>query len=217
MKLVIFGSGKLADLALYYFENDTDYDVAGFTVHSKYMTGPEFRGHPVVPFETVQDAFPNEEYHLFVAMGYSGLNKARQSVMAEARTKGFRLASYVSSHAVNYSEELGENAFILENAVLQPYSKLGEGVIVWSGTVIGHHSTIGDGCYFSPGVAVSGTVDMGERVFVGAGVSIRDRVSIAADVVIGTGATVTRSLNEPLVYCGTPARPVKALHEISDI
>ncbi len=37
-KLVIFGSGDIAQLAHYYFTNDSLYDVVAFTVDSEYKT-----------------------------------------------------------------------------------------------------------------------------------------------------------------------------------
>ena len=46
-------------------------------------------------------------------------------------------------------------------------------------------------------------------VYLGARVILLSGVEIGSRVVVGAGAIVTKSLNEPGVYVGTPARLVK--------
>ena len=54
-KLVIFGAGQTAEVAHFYFSNDSAYDVAGFTVDAEYITEESLYGLPVVPFEEVEE------------------------------------------------------------------------------------------------------------------------------------------------------------------
>ena len=51
--LVIFGSGDIAQLAHYYFNTDSNYEVVAFTVDANYIKESEFCGLPVVVFEDV--------------------------------------------------------------------------------------------------------------------------------------------------------------------
>jgi hypothetical protein len=78
-KLVIFGTGEIAQLAHYYFENDSDYDVVAFTVDEAYLTDREFCGLPVVAFENVADRYPPADHALFVALS------AKSNPQAEVR------------------------------------------------------------------------------------------------------------------------------------
>ncbi len=57
-KLVVFGSGKIADQAYFYFTNDSPYEIEAFTVDSAFLTKEEMFGRPVVPFEDVQNRYP---------------------------------------------------------------------------------------------------------------------------------------------------------------
>ena len=50
-RLVIFGSQAFAQIAHYYFENDSEYTVAAFTVDRDYLKESTFQGLPVIPFE----------------------------------------------------------------------------------------------------------------------------------------------------------------------
>ena len=52
-KLILFGNGKIADVIFYYFDNDSEYEVAAFTCDQKYINTPEFNGRPVIPFEEI--------------------------------------------------------------------------------------------------------------------------------------------------------------------
>ncbi len=72
--LVIFGTGPIAELAAFYFQEDTDRRVAGFTVDAAYRQEETFLGLPLVAFESVESQFPPADFDLFVALAYTGLN-----------------------------------------------------------------------------------------------------------------------------------------------
>ena len=67
-KVIIFGLMDLAELAHYYLTEDSEHEVVAFTVHKKYKTVENFKGLPVVDFETIEEKFPNTIYHLFAPM-----------------------------------------------------------------------------------------------------------------------------------------------------
>ena len=205
MKLVIFGVGSFADLAAHYFAADSEYEVVAYSVDGAYVSGDRHGDLPLVPFEDLQAAFPPGDHAVYVAIGYSRLNALRERKVGEAKAMGYSLASYRSSRAFLGSAEIGENAFIFENAVVQPFAKVGAGPIIWPGAIVSHHSEIGDYCYLSPNATVCGNCRVGNRVFLGAGSVVRDSVAIASDVVIGLGAVVTRDAGEPGTYTGSPA------------
>lgn len=206
MKIVLFGIGTLADLALHYFTSDSQYDVAAFTVDKKYVQAATHRGKPLVPFEEVAERFPPSDHCMFVAVGYVDCNQVRASKCRQARELGYELATYVSSDSINRSKKMGENCFIFEGAILQPFTELGDGVIVWPGTILSHHSIVGECCYLSPNVTICGNVKLGNNIFVGAGAVIKDAIAIQNDIVIGMGSVVTTDLHRSGVYVGSPAK-----------
>src|SRR5262245_18039456 len=115
-ELVIFGTGQIAELAHFYFSHDSTCRVAAFTVDGEFLREDKFCGLPVVPFDSVQTAFPAERYRMFVAVSYSGLNRLRQEKFTAARQSGYSLASYLSSRATTWPGfQVRDNCFILED------------------------------------------------------------------------------------------------------
>ena len=51
-KLVIFGSGDLADIAHYFFSSDSEYEVVAFTLDEEYIKDGVCCGLPVIAFNS---------------------------------------------------------------------------------------------------------------------------------------------------------------------
>ncbi|MFC2176378.1 transferase, partial [Bacteroidota bacterium] len=121
-QLVIFGVGELGQLAQFYFSNDSDYEVVAFTVDRAYVTESEYLGLPLVPFDELKKTYPPAEYELYVAIGYTKLNENRIKKYYEAKSKGYSLASYVSSKSSQWKDlKVGENTFIMEGNTIMPF------------------------------------------------------------------------------------------------
>lgn len=190
-RIVVFGTGEIAELADFYFAHDSGYEVAGFTVDAAFLKQDHFRGRPIVAFEEVAEKFPPAGFGCFVAVSYARINAVRTEKVAAVRAKGYRLASYLSSRATVFPGfELKENCFILEDNTIQPFATVGANVTLWSGNHIGHHSTIEDDVFLASHVVVSGGVRIGQGSFVGVNVTIRDHVTIGRKCVLGAGALV---------------------------
>jgi sugar O-acyltransferase (sialic acid O-acetyltransferase NeuD family) len=192
--VVIFGTGDIAQIARYYFATDSEYQVEGFTVDRAYLTEPRFEGLPVVPFEDLTGAFPPDRCDLFIAMSYAKLNKLRRQKYEEAKAKGYRLASYVSSRCSYLSQfPAGDNCFIFEDNTVQPYVRIGSNVTWWSGNHIGHHSVIHDHNFISSHVVISGHCEIRSHCFLGVNATLHNNVTIAEENLIGAGAIIARS------------------------
>lgn len=200
-KLVIFGNQKTAQLAHFYFLHDSPWEVVAFTVDDKFIKEKVFVGLPVIPFETVHEQYPGDDFCMFVAVGYAGLNKVRSDKYLQAKEKGYRFTSYLSSKATWWGDtKIGENCFILENQVIQPVVTIGNNVFIWSGNHFGHDVVISDHCWISSHVVVSGGVSIGSRSFIGVNAAIRDGVRIGSQCIIGAGTTILRDVQDREVY-----------------
>ena len=202
--LVIFGTGDIAQLAHFYFSLDSQYEVVAFTVDANYLTGKTFCGIPVVAFEEITMRFSPDQYDIFVALSYSKLNAVRKEKYLATKALGYRLASYISSHATVLNEgRIGENCFIFEDNTIQPFVTIGNNVTLWSGNHIGHHATIKDHCFIASHVVVSGGVEIGEQCFIGVNATLRDHIKIGEKCVIGAGALLLADAEPEGVYIGT--------------
>lgn len=208
--LLIFGSGDIAQLAHYYFSSDSNYEVVAFTVDTAYMTATEFCELPVVPFEKLANLYLPDTHEIFIALSYSKLNQLRKEKYLAAKALGYRIASYVSSHATVLNEgRIGDNCFILEDNTLQPFVTIGNNVTLWSGNHIGHHSTIHDHCFIASHVVISGGVDIGESCFIGVNATLRDHIKVGEKCVIGAGALLLADVEPEGVYIGQTTERAK--------
>jgi sugar O-acyltransferase (sialic acid O-acetyltransferase NeuD family) len=206
MNIVVFGAGDIAQLAQFYLDRDSAYRVAAFTVDGAYVKEKTFGGVPVVPFEDINKEFPPESFGMFVALSYSQVNQLRAAKYAEAKGRGYKLISYISTKATYFGTPMGDNCFIFEDNTIQPFTTVGNNVTMWSGNHIGHHSVIEDNVFISSHVVISGGVVVKENCFLGVNSTIRDHVTIGARTVIGMGAMITKDCDPDSVYTGAPAQ-----------
>jgi len=204
--LILVGDGEFAEIAYEYFTHDSPYEVAGFAVEQAYRKKDEMFGLPVVDLETIEQRFPPDKHSAYTAITYTQLNRVRTRLYGIVKAKGYRCATYVSSHAFVWrNAEVGENCFIFEANVVQYRAKIGNNVVLWSGNHIGHRAEVGDNTFMSSHVVVSGYSKIGESCFVGVNSTIGDNVTIARDCVIGAGSVVLKDVPEREVMRGNPA------------
>ena len=202
-KLIIFGSGDVAQIAHYYFSTDSKYEVVAFTVDASFIKDDTFCQLPIVAFEDVVKEFPPANYDFFVALSYSKLNAIRKEKYLTAKSLGYQLASFVSSRATILNQNhIGENCFVFEDNTVQPFVTIGNNVTLWSGNHIGHHSVIRDHTFIASHVVISGGVDIGEQCFIGVNATLRDHIKIGDKCVIGAGTLILADTEPQGVYIG---------------
>lgn len=215
-KLVIVGAGSLARLAQVYFHRDSAYDVVAFAVHRSYRRETECMGLPLVDLEDLPQLYPPETCEVFVAIGYSEVNRARARVVDAIKARGYRLATYVSSRCSYLSDEPpGENCMIMEDNTVQPFVRIGRNVILWSGNHIGHDSVIGDHCFLTSHVVIAGYTQVEPYCFIGANavVSGGQPITLGASCLIGAGSIIHKSTAPNGVYVPARARRLRLRSE----
>ena len=207
-EIIIFGSGEIAQLAKYYFDTDSGYEVVGFCVDKDYRLGDSFEGLPLVDFEEIDKIYSHEEYKMFIALSYSEMNEIRERKYHEAKEKGYELVSYISSKCSYLSQfSCGDNCFILEDNTIQPFVKIGSNVTLWSGNHIGHHSELKNHIFISSHVVISGHCIVNSNVFLGVNSTVGHAVNIAKGTLLGASTIITKDTEEGAVY--VPQRSVK--------
>jgi len=210
VKVVVFGTQDLAQLAKYYLDNDSVHKVVAFTVHEKYMPETQrFESLPVVPFEEVTKYYSPADYKFFAPMTGAGMNKRREGIYQTAKSLGYQFISYVSSKATVCDNKIGENCFILEDNTLQPFTTIGNNVVMWSGNHIGHHGFIGDHSFFTSHVVLSGHCKVEPYSWFGVNATIRDGLAIAEGSLVAMGALLTKPTEPWSAYMGVPAKKLE--------
>jgi sugar O-acyltransferase (sialic acid O-acetyltransferase NeuD family) len=205
--LVLVGAGEFARIAHEYFTHDAGRDIVAYAVERAWLAEDTIEGTPVVAVEDIEARYPPGEVDLFVAIPASGLNRLRTRFYRDLKGRGYTFASYISSRAFVWrNATVGENSFIFENNVVQPFVAIGNNCILWSGNHIGHRTVVRDNVFMASHAVVSGYCDIGESSFIGVNATFNDKVRVAADNVIGSGALVVRDTEPGLVYVGSPAK-----------
>lgn len=198
--IIVFGTGKIAEVVYYYLKHESEFEVKAFTCDSDYIADELFAGLPVLPFEEITATHPPEDYAMFIALGYQDLNRTRAQRVAQARSMGYTLISYVHRDAgLPADTEVGENCFIMNQTHIQPKVSLGDNVFVWSGALVGHHSTVGDNCWVTSTASICGQVTLGKNVFIGANATIGNDLRIGDNCLLGSNTLITKDLQEGAV------------------
>jgi len=199
-KVVIFGTGELAQRIFFYLK-DSDDQVIAFCANKSKIDKEKLLGLPVIAFENIKETFPPTEFSMFIALAYSEMNKKRTKFFNEAKNKGYELYSFVHPSTKIWDEfEMGENCFILANNVIQPFVKIGNNVLIGSNNLISHNTTIGDNCFITSNVTMGGHITMGKNCFVGLSATINQRIKIGDECIIGAGTIITKDINDKEVY-----------------
>lgn len=207
--LVLIGAGEFALIACEYFEHDSDREVVAFSVEREYIAQTTLAGRPVVPFESLEASHPPGGFDVFVAIPASQLNRLRTRLYLDARRRGYRFATYVSSRAFVWrNADIGENTFIFEGNVIQPFVSIGANCILWSGNHVGHRTVVRENVFIASHAVISGYCDIGQSSFIGVNTTFNDHVKVAEDNLIGAGSLVTRDTEPGRIYVGSPARAV---------
>lgn len=212
-KVIVFGTGQLADLAQFYFRHDSPHEVVAFTVDAAYIEAPTHNGLPVLPFEEVVRRLPPSEHKMFIPISFKKMSHIRADRFRQAKEMGYELVSYVSSKATTWPGFApGENCFIFEDNTIQPFVTIGNNCVLWSGNHIGHHTVIKDHVFITSHVVVSGACVIEEYAFLGVNATVRDETLIAHDTLVGAGAIILKDTQPYEVYKaqGTVAAGVRS-------
>jgi len=217
-KIVIFGTGELAQRIFYYLK-DTEDEVVAFSANKANIDSNELLGLPVVPFEDVEKKYAPDKFSMFIALAYSDMNKKRRKFFDEAKSKGYGLYSYVHPSTKIWDEfEMGENCFILAENIIQPFVKIGDNVLIGSNNLISHNTIIGNNCFLTSNITLGGHITIGENSFVGLSATINQRVKVGEECIIGAGTLITKNVNDKEVYAENSSKKLpQSSSEIIDI
>jgi sugar O-acyltransferase (sialic acid O-acetyltransferase NeuD family) len=209
-EIIIFGTGKIADVIQFYMREESGMKVAAFTVDGQYITETEFNGLPVVPFEGIEQVYPPDKYSFFVAIGYHDLNAVRAEKIKIVEEKGYEVISYIHPDSSAPKDLVhGKNCFIMNNVCIHPRVILGDNVFIWSGTLIGHHSVIGNDCWLTSCCNISGNVTVGNNAFIAVNATVAHSVTIGNNCFLGANTLVTKNLEDDKVVICESSKPIK--------
>jgi carbonic anhydrase/acetyltransferase-like protein (isoleucine patch superfamily) len=208
-RVVIFGTGRGADVAFRFLSRDTDHEICAFALDGQYIDRNSYRNRPVVAFDEVERRYPPEEYRMLILLGYQGMNGLREARFMQAKAKGYTLESYVASDIFRVEDiSVGENCFIMDNQSISLDVRIGDNVVMWSSNHVGDYTTIKDHAWITSHVTIAANAAIGQRAFLGIGATVSNGVSIAPETFVGANVLVSADTVERGVYlAGGADRP----------
>lgn len=208
--IVLFGTGKIAEVVHHFMVQEAGITVAAFTVDAAFVGDGRKEGLPVVDFASVEKQFPPDKFDLFVALGYHDMNALRAKKIADAKAKGYALPSFIHPQSgLPKGTPIGENCFIMRDVHIHPKVTIGNDVFVWSGAIIGHHATLGDHGWFTSGANIAGACTIGDNCFFAINSTVSHGVRIGRRCFIGANALVTKDMNDEQVIIAQSDKPIR--------
>ncbi len=188
-RVIIYGIGKFAEYVSYVFQQDSEYKVVGFCIDESLYKSDSLYGLPLIKFQDLPSNFPPNKCEIFIAVGN---NKIRTQFFKKFKNLNYHLANYISSKSSNWENLLiGENCFIDEGCVIQPFVEIEDNCILFT-TDIGHHTKIEKNSLLS-GAKTGGNVIIGHNCYIGLNASIKQNIYIGHNSVIGMGCSIERN------------------------
>jgi len=106
---------------------------------------------------------------------------------------------------------IGSNSVIVRGSANE-YTILEDGVNMAPGCNIGHGTYIGKNSHLANNVATGGSSYIESNVFLGTSSVVNPSIRIdVKDVIIASGGVVSKTINQPGVYAGVPAKFLKSI------
>jgi carbonic anhydrase/acetyltransferase-like protein (isoleucine patch superfamily) len=136
------------------------------------------------------------------------MNHFRAEKYHQAKLKGYKLVSYISSKATIWPGlDYGENCFIFEGVIIQSFAEIGDDVVLAPGSLVSHHSVIRDHVMLAPNAVVLGSCTVEPYCFIGANATVRHEVVVASDTFVDVGVAVVKDTAEFELYEALVAEP----------
>ena len=87
IKVIIFGTGEISQIAHHYLQEDERYEVFGFTMDNEFIEEKKFKNLSIIPFHLIEQKFPAYKFKPFIPLNYTQVNKLREKKFIEAKKR----------------------------------------------------------------------------------------------------------------------------------
>jgi len=143
-----------------------------------------------------------EDLYLFPSIG----NNSIREKLFRKNKNSFKLNLIHHSAQLSPNVDLGFANLVSCGSIINPMVSIGNATIINSGSIVEHECVIGDFSHICPGTVLCGNVSVGNNCFIGANSVLKEGIQICDNVTIGAGSVVVKSIIEPGVYVGNPAK-----------
>ena len=209
-KILLAGNAITGGILSAYLRRDPRYEVAGFTVDDEFVAQGGVGGYRTIGLSEAISAFSPDTHRIIMAMGYSDLNRSRETMFGRLRAMGYRIETYIHPDARVYTEQpVGEGSVVLPGAVIEPHARVGTNTMVWSNVTLAHHSSVDDHCWVAAGTVLSGQAKVFRNTFLGVGSTVVNAVTVGEFNIVGANALISRDTKPHSVHLARSAEPFR--------
>lgn len=214
-KIIIYGTGKLAQMLYYLLKESSEYDAVCFAADEEYCKQDSFLSLPLIPFSRIEKSCPPDQYRMLTVVGGLSGSGIRQTMYQNAKGKGYKHINYIHPTAViEGSIEMGENNIIFPYTILGFSGKLGDNNIIREKVYLGHEFIVENHCFFGVGCNIGGESKIGSLSYIAMDSTISNNIAIREETFVGIGSLVLKNIEIPGgKYYGRPARQIPDLIE----
>ena len=199
-KLIIFGDGPCAEVVMQIVEECKLFKIHYVTIDKKFKKKNYLHSYKITNYENIKKIKNKKDYVIFVALGYSNMNKDREIIYKRVKKDGFTVTNIIHPKSnVSKSVRIGENCFIMHDVHIHPFVKIGNNNFIWSGTILSHHVEVGNNCWFTSGSGIAGMSKIGNNCFLGINSTLINNLTIQNEVFIGARALVSKDISSKKV------------------
>jgi sugar O-acyltransferase (sialic acid O-acetyltransferase NeuD family) len=205
-KILLAGKAITAEILSAYLRRDARYEVAGFIVDDEFVAQGGVGGYRTVGSSEAISAFSPDTHRVIMAMGYSDLNRSRETMFGRLRAMGYGIETYIHPDARVYTDQpVGEGSVILPGAVIEPHARVGANTMVWSNVMLAHHSSVDDHCWLAAGTVVSGQAKVLRNTFLGVSSTVVNAITVGEFNIVGANALISRDTKAYSVHLARSA------------
>ena len=109
---------------------------------------------------------------------------------------------------IDPTAKIGAGSFVSPFCTVACDAELHKDVIVGPYTMVSHRAQIGQGTLIHTGALIAGSTTIGKRCTINIRAAIIDKVDICDGVTVGAGSLITKNIDTPGNYVGSPARRI---------
>lgn len=140
----------------------------------------------------------------------------RQRVIEKIREENLNCPSYVHDSCILWDDPnkiLGRGCLLAHFVTMYQDSYVSDHSVIESYSMIGHYSTVGESVHMAPGVMIAGSTKIGDHCYFGMRSTVMKGLTLCDNVEVGAVSAITKNIDQPGRYVGTPARKIQNYQE----
>lgn len=196
MKVVIVGTGSMAQEAVSILRTDRNFEICGYTDSDPEKKGRKFLDIEVIGTNDVWPSLYKQGIHgAVVAVGFD--NNLREKYFHQLKDIGFEMINVIHPSAIiDPYASISEGVFIGPGCTISLRTKIEHNTIIEAGTVIGANTQIADNVYIGIGCNIDGGGYIKRNAHLEPGCSVAAFVNIGKNVFVQPGTAVTENLED---------------------